>query len=271
MTDVHDARQRITCECGKTIQPRNFTQHCASKRHLSYLTKYPSHDDQPLSAMDGLFSLTSYLRETDLRSDSSRLQTIVERYQNTDPYTKTIIELTKDKLVPGNFHVDHIHEAQLLACAIHQTSGFVPYTRNILVLQPLRSVLNAVSNLAITEAAINQSKGQAIKYFLGHYETDREISLLASFVQTAKGKERSIARLSMNIIDLIRETSPVLSESIREARMVNGHVSGASRYESVAEQFDEIIDRMKLDWTEGVKLRNGKIYQAYQRSITSID
>ena len=238
MTDENDARRRITCECGKIIQQRNFTQHCLSKRHLSYFAKHQPKDDQPLSSNDSLFSLTSYLRETDLRTDSSRLRTIVERYQNTDPYTKAIIDLTKTKSIPGNFHVDHIHEAQLLACAIHHTAEFLPYTRNIVVLRPLRSVLNDVPNLAITEAAINQSKGQAIRYFLGHYETDREISLLASFVQTATGKERSIAHISMNIIDLIRETSPMLSESLRETRMENGHVSGASRYETVAEQFD---------------------------------
>ncbi len=55
-----------------------------------------------------------------------------------------------------------------------------------------------------------------------------------------------------------------MSESIREIRMQNGHLTGAYRYELVAEQFDTIIDRMKLDWNEKIKLRNGKIYQAYQ-------
>ena len=55
-----------------------------------------------------------------------------------------------------------------------------------------------------------------------------------------------------------------MSKSIRELRMDNGHLTGAYRYETVAEQFDTIIDRMKLDWNENIKLRNGKIYQAYK-------
>ena len=55
-----------------------------------------------------------------------------------------------------------------------------------------------------------------------------------------------------------------MSESIREIRMDNGQITGAYRYEIVAEQFDTIIDRMRLDWTENIKLRNGKVYQAYK-------
>ena len=53
-----------------------------------------------------------------------------------------------------------------------------------------------------------------------------------------------------------------MSESIRSIRQDNGHVTGTYRYEHIANEFDTIIDRMKLDWTESVKLRNGKIYQA---------
>jgi len=102
-----------------------------------------------------------------------------------------------------------------------------------------------------------------MRYFLGHYESNTEISLLAAFIQTANGKERSIAHFAVNIIDVIEETSPTMSESIREIRMENGHLTGAIRYEILAEEFDRIIDRMQLDWKESIRLRKGKIYQAY--------
>jgi hypothetical protein len=259
MTD--DARLPVTCKCGKTIQKRSYAQHCSSKQHLSFITN----EKNQLSTNDLIFNLTSYLREYDLRSNKSRIQTIIQRYENTDPYTKAKLEIANEEIIPANFHVDHIHEAQMLASAIKHTPGLIiPQDGNILALCPLRKILNDISNLAITEACINRSKGQAIRYFLGHYETNTELPLLAAFIQTANGKERSIAHFAMNIIDLIKETSPDMSESIREIRMNNGHITGAYRYEIVAEQFDTIIERMKLDWNEKIKLRNGKIYQAYQ-------
>jgi hypothetical protein len=262
MTD--NSRLRITCDCGKTIQKRNFEQHCSSKYHIAFITKQQLDQTNQSSSTNLIINLTLYLRELDLRSNSSRIQKIIERYENIDPYTKAKLEIENNENIPTNFHVDHIIEAQILACAIKHTPELMYQNGNILVLHPLRRVLNDISNLAITEARVNLSKGQAIKYFLGQYETNTDISLLAAFIQTASGKERSIAHFSLNIVDLIKETSPGMSESIREIRMDNGHITGAYRYEIVAEQFDTIIDRMKLDWNEGIKLRNGKIYQAYK-------
>jgi len=262
MTD--DSRLSITCKCGKTIQKRNFAQHCSSKHHIAFIKKQQLNEENKLSSIDLIFDLSSYLRVYDLRTNPSRIRSIVQRYKNIDPYTKAKLEIENNENIPANFHIDHIHEAQILACAIKHTPELIPRDGNILALRPLRRVLNDISNLAITEASINQSKGQAIRYFLGHYETNTDISLLAAFIQTASGKERSIAHFSMNIVDLIKETSPNMSESIREIRMDNGHITGACRYEIVAEHFDTIIDRMKLDWNEKIKLRNGKIYQAYK-------
>jgi hypothetical protein len=256
-----DARLPITCKCGKTIQKRNYAQHCSSKHHLLFLIN----ETNQLSSNDFVLNLASYLREYDLRSNQSRVQTIIQRYENIDPYTKVKLEIEDNKTIPSSFHVDHINEAQVLASAIKHTPGFIiPKDGNILGLRPLRKIFNDTSNLAITEARINRSKGQAIRYFLGQYETNTDLPLLAAFIQTANGKERSIAQFAMNIIDLIKETSSDMSESIREIRMNNGHINGAYRYEIVAEQFDTIIERMKLDWNEKIKLRNGKIYQAYQ-------
>lgn len=260
MTD--DSRLPVTCQCGKTIQKRNFAQHCASKYHLAYITKQESDEKDQLLSNDLAVRLTSYLRIYDLRSNSSHIQTIIQRYKNLDPYTKIKLNIENIEDLPTTLHVDHIHEAQILAYAIKQIPELVPKNGNILALNPLRQVLNDISNLAITEARINLSKGQAIRYFLGHYETNTDISLLAAFIQTANGKERSIARFSMNIVDIIKETSSNMSESIRDIRMDNGHISGAYRYELLADKFDTIIDRMKLDWNEKIKLRNGKIYQA---------
>ena len=221
---------------------------------LSYLTKQQLNlkNKSLPSSLDFIFDLTSYLRENDLRTNQSHIRTIIQRYQNTDPYTKVKLKIENNKYIPANFHVDHIHEAQILACAIKHTPELIPRNGNILALRPLRSVFNDIPNLVITEDSINQSKGQAIRYFLGHYETNTDMSLLATFIQTANGKERSIAHLSRNIIDLIKNTSSDMSESIREIRMDNGYITGACHYEILAEQFDVIIDRMKLDWNESI-------------------
>ncbi|CAF1348031.1 unnamed protein product [Rotaria magnacalcarata] len=261
---TNDSCSRITCKCGKTIQQRNFSQHCSSKHHVSFITKQELNETNKLSSIDLVFNLAAYLRENDLRSNKIRTQTIVQRYEHIDPYTKVKLKFQNNETIPANFHIDHIHEAQILASAIKHAPELVPRDGNVLALRPLRSIVNDISNLAITEAFINRSKGQAIKYFLGHYETNRAMPLLVAFIQTANGKERSIAKFSKNIVDLIKETSPNMSNAIREIRMDNGHVTGACRYEMVAEQFDTIIDRMKLDWNEGTKLRNGKVYQAYK-------
>ena len=256
-------RDTVTCKCGKTIQKRSYSQHCSSKRHLSFLAGGRPPADEPSPSIDSLFDLTSYLRRTDLRNNRRRTQTLVQRYHNTDPYTKACLELENSSRIAGNFDIDHIHEAQCFACAIRRTPEFLPCTSHVLALRPLRRVLNDVENLTITDASLNRSKGQAMKYFLGQYETSNAISLLAAFIQTASGKERSIAHFATNIIDLISATSADMSQSIREIRRDDGHVAGAHRYEMVADQFDTIIDRMQLTWTENIKLRNGKVFQPY--------
>ncbi|CAF0774547.1 unnamed protein product [Adineta steineri] len=256
-------RLPVTCECGKTVQKRNYAQHCSSKYHMSYITKQQQlNEKNNLSSIDLEFDIACYLRQSNLRKNQTNIQMIVQKYQNKDPYTKTQLELLNNDSIPANFHIDHIHEAQILACAIKHTPELKPHNGNILALSPLRCIFNNVPNLAITAASINLSKGQAIRYFLSHYETNRDISLLAAFIQTSSGKERSIAHLAMNIVDLIKETSSNMSESIREIRLEHGRVTGAYHYDIVAEQFDTIIDRMKLDWNENIKLRSGKIYQA---------
>lgn len=269
MTDSNDSRRKITCQCGKTIQQRSYTQHCSSKRHLSFIAEQESQKTDPSASpatttAESPFSLSLFLREIDLRADAARLRTIARRYENRDPYTKATLNVKEKETISNGYHIDHIHEAQIFACAVGLTKKFLPYSDNVLVLQPVRGVLNDLPNLAVTEASINQSKGQAIRYFLRNYQQEREIPLLAAFLQTSSGKERSIANFSLNIIDLIAETSPTISEAIRQIEVTNGHVTDKSRYDSVAEQFDQIIERMQLDWRENVKLRNGKIYQAYR-------
>lgn len=268
MTDSNNPRHEITCQCGKTIQQRNYTQHCSSKYHLTYLAKQNTDkDDSSVPTTfptESKFSLSLFLRDIDLRTDRARLRSIAQRYENVDPYTKTSIDTKEKGTISSDYHIDHIHEAQIFAHAISLTKTFSPYSDNILLLQPFRSVLNGLPNLAVTKANINQSKGQAIRYFLQNYQDKREIPLLAAFIQTSDGKERSIANLSMNIIDLIKETSSEITDSIRQIDVTNGHVIDKSRYETVAEQYDEIIERMQLDWRGGVKLRNGKIFQAYR-------
>lgn len=254
-----DSRAPVTCPCGKTVQKRSYSQHCSSKHHVNYFLT----ENNANSSMDMIVNLSSYLRELDLRTNQQRIQNLVEKYHHTDPYTKAKLKFESDESIPDSFHVDHIHEAQILACAIKHTPELLPRNGNILALRPLRRVLNDMENLTITEASVNRSKGQAVKYFLGHYETNTDISLIAAFIQTANGKERSIAYFAVNIIDLIKETSSSVSDSIRDVRSDNGQINGQLHYESLAEQFDTIIDRMKLDWKENIKLRNGKIYQAY--------
>ncbi|CAF0852020.1 unnamed protein product [Adineta ricciae] len=257
-----NSRLLITCDCGKTVQKRNYGQHCSSKYHMKFILENQIDETEVNQCNDVPFDLTSYLRENDLRSNRSHVRAIVQRYAHTDPYTKKNFALMDDESISKQFHIDHIHEAQILACAIRRTRKFLPQNAYILSLHPLRRVFNDAPNLTITEAAINLSKGQAIRYFLGQYETKTDMTLLAAFIQTASGKERSIAHLARNITALINETSATMSESIRSIRQDNGHVTGTYRYEHVADEFDTIIDRMKLDWTESVKLRNGKIYQA---------
>ncbi|CAF3500943.1 unnamed protein product [Rotaria sp. Silwood1] len=265
MADVN-SRSRVTCTCGKEVQQRNLAQHCSSKRHTAFAAKQPliikddKDDVEKTDSSDLLFDLIGFLREHDLRTDQDRVQALVNRCQNMDPYTKTKLSMENGEPILNIYDIDHIHEAQILACAIRHTPELAPRISNTLVLRPLRSVLNDVSNLAITEGKVNRSKGQAVKYFLGHFQTSTELPLLSAFIQTADGKERSIAHFARNIVDTIQATSSDMSNSVRETRMENGHVTGASSYEKVAEQFDTIIDRMQLNWNEGVKLRNGKTY-----------
>ncbi|CAF1022157.1 unnamed protein product [Rotaria sordida] len=265
MVDIN-RRSPVTCTCGKTVQQRNLAQHCSSKSHTAFAAKHlpiakdEKDDVEKTGSSDLLFDLTAFLREHDLRTDHGRIQAIVDRRLNMDPYTKVKLSMENGEPILNHYDIDHIHEAQILACAIRHTPELAPRVSNTLVLQPLRSVLNDVSNLAITEAKVNRSKGQAVKYFLGHFQTSTELPLLSAFIQTADGKERSIAHFARNIVDTIQATSSDMSDSIRQTRMENGYVTGANSYETVAEQFDTIIDRMQLNWNEGVKLRNGKTY-----------
>ncbi|CAF2965027.1 unnamed protein product [Rotaria sp. Silwood2] len=265
MADVNP-QSRVTCACGKTVQQRNLAQHCSSKSHTAFAAKQPpiikdkKNDVEKTDSSDLLFDLIAFLREHDLRTDQDRIRVIMDRHQNMDPYTKAKLGMKSGESILSHYDVDHIHEAQILACAIRYTSELIPRVSNTLILRPLRSVLNDASNLTITEAKINRSKGQAVKYFLGHFQTLSELPLLSVFIQTADGKERSIAHFARNIVDTIQSTSSDMSDSIRQTRMENGHIAGANSYEKVAEQFDTIIDRMQLNWNEGVKLRNGKTY-----------
>ncbi|CAF3592383.1 unnamed protein product [Rotaria sordida] len=248
MVDIN-RRSPVTCTCGKTVQQRNLAQHCSSKSHTAFAAKHlpiakdEKDDVEKTDSSDLLFDLTAFLREHDLRTDHGRIQAIVDRRLNMDPYTKVKLSMENGEPILNHYDVDHIHEAQILACAIRHTPELAPRVSNTLVLQPLRSVLNDFSNLAITEA-----------------KTSTELPLLSAFIQTADGKERSIAHFARNIVDTIQATSSDMSDSIRQTRMENGYVTGANSYETVAEQFDTIIDRMQLNWNEGVKLRNGKTY-----------
>lgn len=260
----NNSYSRVYCKCGKTIQQRNYAQHCFSKHHMSFITKDALCEKNKSSSIDLICNITPYLRENGLRSSKTCIQTIIQKYENTDPYTKLKFQVDHNENIPINFHIDHIHETQILAAAIKPLPEFVPYDGNVLAIRPLRRIINDISNLVITEAFINRSKGQAIKYFLNHYETNQDLSLWTAFIQTASGKERSIACFSTNIVNLIKETSPKISNSIREIRIDNGHITSKYRYEIVAEHFDVITDRMKLDWNENSRLRNGKIYQAYR-------
>ena len=198
-----NTRLLITCECGKTIQKRNYGQHCFSKHHMKFVSENKIDGAEVNQGNAVIFNLASYLRENDLRSNRSRVRAIVQRYAQTDPYTKRKFTLVDDESISEQFHIDHIHEAQILACAIRHTREFLPRNAYILSLLPLRRVLNDAPNLTITEAAINVSKGQAIRYFLGQYEKKTDMTLLGAFIQTASGKERSIAHFARNITALI--------------------------------------------------------------------
>lgn len=266
MTD-ENPRSPVTCACGKTVQRRSLAQHCTSKSHIEYakkqaLVEKDQNDDDAESTdpLDTLFGLPAFLRECNLRDDQNRIEVVAKRQHNTDPYTKIELVIENEKLVLEDFDIDHIHEAQVLASAILHTPELAPRVRNALLLKPLRSALNDVSNLVITEAKVNRSKGQAVKLFLGHVHKSTELPLLAAFIQTADGKERSIARFAQNIVKTIDETTNDMSESIRQTRVESGFVTDAQSYDNVADNFEKIIDRMQLDWNEGVKLRNGKTY-----------
>ncbi|CAF0948713.1 unnamed protein product [Didymodactylos carnosus] len=201
--------------------------------------------------------LTSYLRVGDLRS-KKRVKSIFKLRNYCDPYTNEKFSLDTDD-IDSDHDVDHIHEAQVIAAAILRTSELAPRISNVLLLNPLRDVLNDSKNLTITPAKINRSKGQAVRFYLNHLDKKSEMPLLSAFIQTAVGKERYIAQFAHNIVKVIQDSWNDVSENMRETKPENGNISGQI-YVTLADNFDHIVEKMQLDWNEGIKLRNGRIY-----------
>ena len=256
------SKARVVCTCGREIREKYFTEHLKTQIHQKLMENISKTDTESLGSKAVLFDLASYLRETDLRGNKKLILSIAERDKNRDPYTNKYYEYTEDQSMTGNLHVDHVHEIQTLTYAIIGNTRFSLTNPQISLLNPLKIVLNGMKNLVITDAKVNQSKGQATKYFLGNVKKTREISLPAAFLHTARGKQRLINSISINIIETMRSNSTDFSQSVREAQCDNGRVTNHLFYEELAESFDEIVQRMNFDWQETMKLRDGKTYQA---------
>ena len=205
---VDNSPPRASCACGKTVQERNYAKHCLSEHHTTFVETHQLGEEYELPINLESF-LASYLRATDLCKNRTLIRTIIQRYENIDPYTQCKLGIENITGIPSNFHIEHIHEVQVLVCAVKHTPELRPRIDYMHALSPLRRIINGELNLAITDARINISKGQAVKYFLTRYGTEAEIPLLPALFQTVNGTEKTTARFARNIIDLIESRSNI--------------------------------------------------------------
>jgi hypothetical protein len=253
------SKPTVTCRCGSTVQQNGLTQHHKTTKHRKWVNREPTEHLKPGKFVERLPAelpnLNKGLRYTskELRT-RPRVNAIQALRADIDPYTLENIVL-KNEGLPTEYDVDHIHEVQVLVYAIKHTSQL-----SFRAVERLRTEINDVSNLVITHRSVNRSKGQAIKYFLSHFDTQLELPLLAALVQTSTGGKRQIAQFSRRIAGVIDDTREAMSNHIREIRQNDGHTTGSNEYASVANQFDTVTKAMRLDWEDGITLRSGATY-----------
>lgn len=254
MTQVE---KKVICVCGKDFYERNRKRHESGKFHQNFVENSDSANHETNTGV--------ILRDFDLRSDRARLERIAERDRHVDPYTEKSYTFDRSKALARDLHVDHIHEVQMIAYVIDESDNELirSFKGKPQLVQPLKPIVNNSENLLITLATVNQSKGQGVKYFLKNLRTPREISLPAAFVQTANGKQRSIYQYTSNIIDVMKNTSSNILDSVREIRR-DKSVTDHRFYEILADELHVLYERMDLDCSAPRRLRNGKVHESYK-------
>jgi hypothetical protein len=262
MASTIDLNEKCECLSGKTVLKKNLDRNCLSKHHTNYQKERQETIDQhdELPALN-TFALGKNLR-VNTRYKEKDLLTLIKQQKYFDPYTKQTINLPFDRKL---YHIDHVHEIQVLVHVIDTVQMYQSHMINMSAVKLFRDIVNRTDNLVITQSFVNQSKGQAIKYFLRNYENTEELSLYSTLMCKADGNERRIAHFTTNILDTIKQATLSQSQSIWDIHKDGNYLTKAFLYESIAEQFDQVIDRMQLDSTKGVHLRRGKVYQAYHR------
>ena len=208
-----NSNSTIKCECGSTIKSTGYKQHSTSNKHRNFIKMSEGKTDELIPrkskfterTIDESSNLNNILRYS---SNQLRAQPRVVAIQNLresiDPYTKADIILETGKL-SKLYEVDHIHEVQVFVYAIRH----VPQLPSRLV-EHIRTEINSVSNLVITDASVNKSKGQAVKTFLKQLDTASKQPLLAALVQIGAGELSRIAPFASHIAGLICKYSNIM-------------------------------------------------------------
>jgi hypothetical protein len=203
----------FTCECGSTIVSSGRSLHFKTQKHRNFILISEGRTDELIPRKSKFIQKTiGELPDLNkaLRYSSKQLRTKpqVLAIQNLrgfiDPYTKANISLENGNL-SESYNMDHIHEVQVFVYAINH----VPRLSSRAI-EHLRTEINDVSNLVITDANVNKSKGQAIKLFLDQLDTVREQPLIAALVQVGTGGLRQIAGFSAQIVGLICKYSNIM-------------------------------------------------------------
>lgn len=146
------------------------------------------------------------------------------------------------------FDVDHIWECQIAGhCIAHTDSWHGLYTDSRFI-KPVSGVINSLEpgdhfNLNCTRDYINRSKGQVVKKYCRAMDVEGSKADMSFLPYIIGHKAEQVAG---QLCDTMNAAFPVVYERLRDARRLDGHVTG-SQFSDMAETLATFFERMDID------------------------
>eukprot|EP00599_Poterioochromonas_sp_BG-1_P009934 CAMPEP_0173146236 /NCGR_PEP_ID=MMETSP1105-20130129/8369_1 /TAXON_ID=2985 /ORGANISM="Ochromonas sp., Strain BG-1" /LENGTH=281 /DNA_ID=CAMNT_0014060391 /DNA_START=351 /DNA_END=1196 /DNA_ORIENTATION=+ len=208
--------------------------------------------------------LSHYLNHHNLSSKKPS----VHSYRNgKDLYTQQTVDDIVDQ------EVDHILERQFLAFGVISgcsslrlpliTSTSSSASSSSSFYDPIKEVINDLTNLNITTGSVNSSKGQVWKEFIKEerqttYPRD-VITIMMS--ETNLRTERIVSQYLDNIIKTTKQTFPIMIDQLHQLPPPTNLISNQKFYDLLIERLQELWQKTGFeDYDKGVMTRRMKKY-----------
>lgn len=207
--------------------------------------------------------LSHYLNHHNL---SSKKPSVHSYRKGTDLYTQQVVDDIVDQ------EIDHILERQFLAfsvisgCSSLRLPPISPTSSTASsssFYDPIKEVINDLTNLNITTGSVNSSKGQVWKEFI---KEERQTSYPRDVItimmsETNLRTERIVSQYLDNIIKTTKQTFPIMIDQLHQLPPPTNLISNQKFYDLLIERLQELWQKTGFeDYDKGVMTRRMKKY-----------